>query len=176
MKRRKKKNAAAVVVAVRTTNGKRSRKANSGTKAGAKKRKARAARARSDERARKRLEKIERNPERGKRGKRRRSSKKNPGEQYIEFRSLYRKLHWGAVGKDDIEAYDVPDARGPLAVLGRLRLVEYDTKKGSDPRMVTWVHKFVHSCWLLVNGAGDLLVGTKPGEPRYRVERAGIVG
>ncbi len=101
-----------------------------------------------------------------------RTKKKNPprGKGGAE---TYRRLHWGKDGKGAIQL-DAPDPRaGPVTVLGELRAVEYDTRKGSDVELITYVHAFKgKKPFLCVNGKGRLLICGGS----YVVETRGIVG
>lgn len=103
---------------------------------------------------------------------RERAKKRNPPKGKGGAQT-FKRLHWGQEGKGAI-VLDAPDPNdGPVTVLGELRAVEYDTKKGRDEELVTYVHGFSRKKpFLCVNAKGRLLICGGS----YVVETRGIVG
>ncbi len=52
----------------------------------------------------------------------------------------YARTHWGAKGRGDVR--DGGRAVGPFRTLGRGTSIQYTTKKGSDRRLVNYVHEW----------------------------------
>jgi hypothetical protein len=98
------------------------------------------------------------------------------GPMAAQAHEHYRELHWGDGGTGNMQVFDVPDTKRPLAVLGRLEKCAYITRKGEGRPVEAFDHAFRHPVFLLVDANGDLVIGTIPGKRRYIVTKAGIVG
>jgi hypothetical protein len=104
---------------------------------------------------------------------RKKSARRNPPSDRAA-RALYNDRHWGDQGRGGFTTLDAPTPKGPFAVLGRLVVVEYDTRKGNED--ARYVHKFTHPVYLVEDRNGDLHIATVPGKRRYLMSRGGIVG